>query len=769
MHCETETVLARVFSFRWKLASGQHGARTLFSQPARRPSPGIHILAVLLAGFSALAPASVSAQGARYQLQPVANWTNWDNALRVANGPFLGGTAGIAFGRHVGLTAYYLRSVGLETRLTTLPVTAGSGRPLANQSVGIVSYGGELSVGLATGPVVPLVMAGGGLLQFQPASGQVIRPVQLKYGLGLRTRLSGALEAVLMLERSRFFLDPLELAVPRSAGDPPNPVDPDAGNLRQNLALRAGLAVRFGGAGYYDSWDPGRTGSRPVGSTFRTPALTLEPFAGRQTFDADLGIRNQTIAGVRGGIGLGPFLGLHGFWWQGISNDVDAGDEVEGYGGELQLNFVGNAGDSPYLLVGGARMKFEAGAGEDVASVPADRGALILGAGFDVRLASRVHLSASARSYTTTTGTAYDAAPTLLLDVKDSGQLAFNWQASAGLKYVFGGDGLSRGRRYGATSPPDNAPVAAMPGQAVSPESSLRGDADEQARPPSASSPSVIVIPVGIPTYDFPGLSTDTAATKAAQGMTQDDLRDLLRAEIARALDPISAGIASNETGVSERDLDAAENRLAQLVRSGFEDIEREIRDLNLTEDAATPGVFIRVDTAAVTSGDDALAGEPGAEIAVSPRTGLDQSLRFPSRELRPYMAIQFTRGVQWIHGIAWDAARIETFASFNFVPEIAFGFGQGSPTWMAVANLQYRLPWVHTRDAFWINPVVTFGPGLLTQDRTILILNASYGVHMQLRRGRRDGAAPLNFYVAHQGVAFFRRDRLIIGLSLGI
>ena len=85
----------------------------------------------------------------------------------------------------------------------------------------------------------------------------------------------------------------------------------------------------------------------------------------------------------------------------------------------------------------------------------------------------------------------------------------------------------------------------------------------------------------------------------------------------------------------------------------------------------------------------------------------------------------------------------------------------------MASGNFQYRFPWVFERDSFWISPVTSFGLGLLNQDGTGLVLNASYGIHMQLRRDRGDGIPPVNLYVAHQGVGLFGRDRLIFGLSL--
>ena len=86
----------------------------------------------------------------------------------------------------------------------------------------------------------------------------------------------------------------------------------------------------------------------------------------------------------------------------------------------------------------------------------------------------------------------------------------------------------------------------------------------------------------------------------------------------------------------------------------------------------------------------------------------------------------------------------------------------------MVAVNLQYRLRGkVFERDTYWISPVASFGPGLLDQDGTELVLNASYGVNVQLRRIRSGGGDPLSLYVAHQGLDLFESNRLILGLSL--
>ena len=745
-----------------------HNRSTALSLGATRISAvsAIWYLAVFLSGVYALAPASVAAQGIRYHLRPAATWTEWDGALDLEHGRFLGGMAGIGFGRYVDLTGFYLRSDNRWTNLSTIPFAAEEEKPLTDQSVDIVSYGSELSIGLASGSLVPLLMGGGGILRFRPAAGEEIQRIQLKYGLGFRTLLTDELEAEVMLERNRYHLDPLDRAVPVSDGDPAVLEDPDADALRRNLAVRVGLGLRLDGGDYNQGRDLDRTGTR-TGSR-----LSFEPFGGLQTFDAGLGINHQSIAGFRAGFDLGPFLGLRGFWWRGVNDGFDAWEGVEGYGGEAQFNLGSDAEVSPHLLAGGGRMVFAPDFSAGGADVPADREALILGGGVDVRFGPRLHLSAAARDYIVTGSGFGDILPNLQ-DVEDPQQLAHNWQMSVGLKILMGGN-----TRPSRAEPARRGEIAAAPmtrEEAIPAEDEQAGQTQLQAgiqaglvpepvviRVPGnneprivsnpAAAPPIIVIPIGIPAYGLPGGAEDAPATADADMMTLADFRDLLRAEIAHVIALSSPATASPGTGVSQAAFEAAETRV-ELLKSRLDDMQRRLDEIARTEAAAA----------------DTLPAEPdaGVEAPVFGRTGLDSSLEFPSRELRPYTAIQFSRHWQWVFGFAWDRGPSDILDAFNIVPEVALGFGQGKPTWMVSGNLQYRFPWVFERDSFWISPVTSFGLGLLNQDGTELVLNASYGIHMQLRRDHWDGISLVNLYVAHQGVGLFRRDRLIFGLSL--
>ena len=492
--------------------------------------------------------------------------------------------------------------------------------------------------------------------------------------------------------------------------------------------------------------------------------LSLEPFGGLQTFDASLGINHQnhqSIAGFRAGFDLGPFLGLRGFWWRGVNDDFDAWEGVEGYGGEAQFNLGSDPWFSPHLLAGGGRMVF---APDFSAGGAADREALILGGGVDVRFGPRLRLSATARDYIVNTRPG-----------KDSRQLAHNWQMSVGLKLLIGGDtrpsraeAARRGEvaaapmTRGEAAPADERAeqtqlqASAQPKQVVI---QVPGNDEPLIVSNPAAAPPIIVIPIGIPAYGLPDKAEDTPATTAADVMTLTEFRDLLRAEIAYVI------ALSSPPGTG------TETLLVELLKSRLNDMQQKLDEMARTKAADTrltehlksrlDDMQRKLDETAKAAADTLSAGG-----AIFGRSGLDSSLGFPARELRPYTAIQVSRHWQWVAGFAWDWGPSDTFDAFNIVPEVALGFGQGKPTWMAAGNLQYRPPWVFERDSFWISPVTSFGLGLLNQDGPGLVLNASYGIHVQLRRDHWDGT-PVNLYVAHQGIGLFRRDRLIFGLSL--
>lgn len=658
------------------------------------------LLAGLLAGSLASSTAPLAAQQLRYHLRPSVTWTEWDESLGLGKARSLGGSAGLGFGEYVDLTAFYGKSDSRSTHLSRLPFTADMRTPPADQLLDIASYGTEMSIGLTRGSLVPVLMGGAGILRFRPEAGSDIRRVQLRYGLGLRTRVLDVFEGEVMVGRSRYYLDPLELAAPVSVGDPALPEDPGAGALRRNLALRVGLNLQLGGPDYTSRSDRYRAGDRRYRPPSSSGAVLFEPFGGAQAFDPGFGIDDQPIAGFRAGFEVGPLVGLRGFYWRGVDDRHAWEEGIRGYGGEAQFTLGGPALFSPHLLAGAGRMEFGPDLAPDAESMPADRTALIVGGGVDLGLGRHLRLTAAARDYIMS-GPHLDPAAVDFEDVRDPGDLVHNWQMSAGLKILVGG---GRSRR--------------------------------------------------------PDFSRDDLVEM------EDRLADRVDArldEMERTLEETTR--AEAPTPVAARPPDVS----VMTVETEFAPAQSEPEPAPApTEPEPAPApaeaqpelALIEPELAPVES-------NPDHPEQVYGDSRLDPSLGFPARELRPYTGILGGPHTQWIFGVAADWGPSDHLGAFNVVPEASISLGQGKPSWMVAANLQYRPPWLYQRDSWWISPVTSFGLGVLNQDGSELVVNASWGVNLQLSRVRAAWGEPLNLYIAHQGIDLFRKERLIVGMSV--
>lgn len=651
----------------------------------RHLATGSLALAGFLAPSLASSPAGLAAQQVRVNLRPTVTWTQWDETLGLGDARSLGVSAGLGFGEYVDLAGYFRNSDDRSTHLSSLPFAAGVRTPMADQHLQIASYGAELSIGLTRGSFVPLVMGGAGILRLRPEFGDEIQRVQLKYGFGFRTRVLDAFDGEVLVDRSRYYLDPLDLAVPVSVGDPALPKDPGAGALRRNLSLRVGLGLQLGGRDDYGRWERDRDDDRRYWRSSSSAALTLEPFGGGQAFDESFGLEDHGIAGFRAGFDVGRSVGLRGFYWRGVEDGYGSwdGDALRGYGGEAQFN-LGFGPFSPHLLAGAGRMEFGPDLARDADAIPADRTALILGGGLELGLGRHLRLTAAARDHIMS-GPDLDAAAVDFEDVRDPRHLVHNWQMSAGLKILVGGD---RGRRRR----PDfsRGDLAEMEDRLAE-----RMDArlDEAERRREEAAPAEAATPVEIRPREVPVTAVEPEFAPAPT-----------------ASRPEPAATETQPAPV-EPDLD-----LPEQVRGG---------------------------------------------------SRLDPSLGFPARELRPYTGVLGGPHTQWIFGVAADWGPSDRLTAFNVVPEASLSLGQGKPSWMVVANLQYRPPWLYQRESWWISPVTSFGLGVLNQDGSELVVNASWGVNVQLSHVRGAWGEPLNLYIAHQGIDLFRKERLILGLSV--
>jgi hypothetical protein len=217
---------------------------------------------------------------------------------------------------------------------------------------------------------------------------------------------------------------------------------------------------------------------------------------------------------------------------------------------------------------------------------------------------------------------------------------------------------------------------------------------------------------------------------------------------------PTTTGVAP--AAVSEAELMAMEERIMARMDASLQQYATELERQRAAEQARTRIAEREREPAQRV----VVAVEPAIE-----RGGLDPELGFPRREIRAYSGLGFRDDTQFMMGVAADFGPVSTGSSFRLLPEFALGLGGPETSWMAAANLQYRIPWVLERDRFWINPLVSVGAGLLHEGNLEAVLNAMYGVNFQIKRANRSS---FNLFAAHQGIQFFDRDRILFGVSLG-
>ena len=95
-------------------------------------------------------------------------------------------------------------------------------------------------------------------------------------------------------------------------------------------------------------------------------------------------------------------------------------------------------------------------------------------------------------------------------------------------------------------------------------------------------------------------------------------------------------------------------------------------------------------------------------------------------------------------------------------MPEVAVGFGEGSTSLLAAANLQYTLGGLFFSG---LSPYVSAGLGVLSRDGTKGVVDVGLGLAADVDRspfGRTVG------FVEYQGVKLFDESRVLVGLRLG-
>lgn len=706
-------------------------------------------LSVALAG-STVAPTSVRAQTVGYSLDPGASWVVWDDDLGIEDGWMWGGALTFELGSRVRLSPFYLTRSDLGADPTEIEGDAPAFPDAQAIELDIRHLGVDFDLDLTSGPVVPFLRLGGGVLRLDPGDRDALERIALTYGGGIRFGV-GRAGIRLFAEGTSYRLAAERLYAPEATI---RLDEPD----RQNVVAGARVSIPIS--------------SRPQGSQvgLTSASAPFGLFVGELDFADETGLGSQRLAGVRAGIAFSPLVSLLGFYWSGVNDDFDATEDIRGYGAEARFDLGSGTGVSPFVVAGGGRIDFDDDPdGEDI-EPRGDQTALILGGGLSFRLSDRVDLSVSARDYL------MDSAGELE-DASDPGDLTSNWLYGAGLSVRLGGStaaGEARERAEARRAEEERLldelerlraqreDTAGAPARVPMGDSVVPTPADTtMGRVVRTPEGRVITLPVLEEGAIYIRFGPEGADTRSAAGdvlMDRADLRRMIREELRT--------IAGDTTASTPSEIDALEARIlerleAQQASDTATDLSSEVLE---RLDAIERRLNERIDDLARQRAPAVAQATPQPVIqptaVATSESAWDRAGRLDVSRTLPYAGVSAGEETQAVVGFRLDFGPLKPGSALHFVPEAAFGFGEGDATLLVLGNVQLGLGrYGGSRD---VRPYVTGGVGFFSP--SFLAVNTGFGAEFDLRA---DPADPLRSFVEVQGINLFDRTRLLVGFSI--
>ncbi len=777
----------------------------LAGEEDRRPGAPLaaRVSAWLAAGALALLIAAppLAAQSLGYELTPAAERVQWDDDLAFEDDWLYGARLGLLFGHQVELQPYYFFA-------NDYPIDAARaggvfGASSAGRTIDLRHYGANLQLNLGRGDIVPFLRGGGGILQLRPDSGERRDRIAVTAGGGVRFAIGGA-TAELYAEQMALRLNPKNVFGVDSTSTGVAPT-------QRNIVYGAAISLPLSSMGERDEYEQGLHGS----------TAPIEPFVGQLRYASKLGLEDQDLAGVRAGIDFSPQVGLRGFYWRGVNDDHDGTDPVAGYGGEVQLNLNSGPGISPFLVVGAGRIDYHDDFRDPGGNPRDDEGMLIAGGGASVRLTDRLRLNASVRDYIMTpeatltdVSTTDDLTHNTLLSAgltisiggssgpssrelelrrerealdRRSRELAAREREAARERDTArasrrdslmtdslspharhdqmrravrdedrprGGRRMRDGRRRTMRAPGDSAM------QSVRTDSLVRQPDDTRWMTVPVPVVGEVILRYGVTPADSTHMST------SMPGVSTEELRRLIREELQRDSSTVSPQSAATGGRVERQAMDSTALGVTQLSRAEqarlarIEEMEAELqRRLDAMQpleverrNATTPPTAAPAPARRTTT--DSIADAGIASVPVFQRFG-----QATSRDLRPFAGFGGGNDLQGVLSLRADLGPLSPGSGFRFAPELALGFGGGSTSVLALANVQYPFGSIGGNAA--IRPYVTLGGGVFSP--SVLAVNTAVGASFALGSQR---TSPLYTFVELQGLNLFDYTRLMIGVS---
>ncbi len=403
-------------------------------------------LLVALAVLSLLASpvAAQMGEGIGLGVAPTAERIYWHRDLALVDSWYYGGGATLSFGEYVALQGYYLQGDNVEHSQFGKLERARR-------------YGGDVAFTFADRRLMPFLRLGAGISDFElPDGGTAAELLTATGAAGIRLRL---------FERIHTHVFAQDVLFRASSSSPlvePGAIENGKTKTFHNLSIGAGVDFRLGGEARQPETDRAFTGG------LHGVTSPLELVGGVVRWDNAMGIEDLPMAGVRLGFDFGPWVGVQGYYFGSVENDLSDFTSYMGYGAEGRFNLSrSDAALTPYLVLGGGRVHFPDSVAASAGFDQDRKWNAILGGGVGVNLTERIRLDVAARDFLLTRS---DPEATTAPD-----QLYHSWMYTGGIRISLGGRAGTAKRPIAAETPERPAMAAVSPADTTTAESDLVG------------------------------------------------------------------------------------------------------------------------------------------------------------------------------------------------------------------------------------------------------------------------------------------------------
>lgn len=304
-------------------------------------------------------PASTQVMDLSYTIAPTGEYVFRDKKAGLADGFVAGGKLGFGFGQFLELSGVYMQAIDLKTDFSRYGLTSEIHSLIPERKVDWSRYGGELKVNLSRGTLLPFLSLGSGVQEMKlhnGTSGDVVnQQIYLDLGAGIVLSMADRYTLTLSGKNAQYRHNAVRGLMTE---EDRQMLDLDLGDFDlkrlSNWGINASLQFYIGGENPSHLSQTDKAYRQHYGGGLGAFSVPIEPVGGRFKFHEKLPYRDTWYAGLQAGVNLGSYVGLSGFYWQGLEEDrARSRDDIRWYGGEARFNLNRGSGLTPFLTMGG--------------------------------------------------------------------------------------------------------------------------------------------------------------------------------------------------------------------------------------------------------------------------------------------------------------------------------------------------------------------------------------------------------------------------------